>query len=110
MNISCEIIKDLLPLYHDGICSNDSKEMISEHLSHCHSCKADLEAMDKEFLIDHSKHNLEDAEVVKNLSKKWKKGMLKSMLKGILYTILIIGLILLFLITFVDYTIIPSPY
>lgn len=109
MKISCEIIKDLLPLYHDGICSNDSKEMVNEHLSLCPSCMADLEAMDVEFHIDHSQHNLEDAQVVKNLSKKWKKGMSKSMIKGILYTILIIALFLLILISFVDFTIIPSP-
>ncbi len=35
MNISCEIIKDLLPLYHDGVCSVDSTKAVEEHLEHC---------------------------------------------------------------------------
>ena len=46
MNISCDIIKDLLPLYHDEVCSDDSKTMIEEHLSHCENCRNELAAMD----------------------------------------------------------------
>lgn len=52
MKVSCEIIKDLLPLYHDEVCSNDSRAMIDEHLIECHRCKAELQAMDEEFLIN----------------------------------------------------------
>lgn len=28
MKISCEIIQDLLPLYCDGVCSQDSKQVV----------------------------------------------------------------------------------
>ena len=30
--VSCEIIKDILPLYYDNVCSDDSKRMVEEHL------------------------------------------------------------------------------
>lgn len=33
MNKQCEIIRDLLPLYMDGACSESSAQMIEEHLS-----------------------------------------------------------------------------
>ena len=46
MKISCEIIRDLLPLYHDGVCSNESKQMIEEHLSNCEKCRTELKEMD----------------------------------------------------------------
>lgn len=39
MKYSCEIVKDLLPLYHDGVCSEDSISMIDQHLDECESCK-----------------------------------------------------------------------
>ena len=39
MKISCEIIKDLLPLYQDGICSDESRKLIEEHLQSCDECK-----------------------------------------------------------------------
>lgn len=35
---NCEIIRDLLPLYQDGICSNSSKQIIEEHLYTCPDC------------------------------------------------------------------------
>jgi len=38
MNKQCEIVRDLLPLYVDGACSEASKEMIAEHLGNCASC------------------------------------------------------------------------
>ena len=101
MNISCEIIKDLLPLYHDGVCSNESKAMIEEHLAECDNCKKELDEMDEVLPVKSMKQNLSDAEAVKKLSMKWKKGMFINLLKGILSTIFIIAVILLILYCFV---------
>lgn len=42
MTISCDLVKDLLPLYHDGICSENSKQLVEEHLSECGNCKSIL--------------------------------------------------------------------
>lgn len=101
MNISCEIIKDLLPLYHDGVCSNESKAMIEEHLSGCDNCKKELDEMDEVLPVKSMKQNLSDAEAVKKLSMKWRKGMFINLLKGVLSTIFIIAVILLILYCFV---------
>ncbi len=35
----CEIIKDLLPLYADGVASEASLEMVERHLAECASCR-----------------------------------------------------------------------
>lgn len=40
MKISCNIVRDLLPLYHDKVASMESNEMVNEHLTECESCKA----------------------------------------------------------------------
>ena len=101
MNISCEIIKDLLPLYHDGVCSNESKAMIEEHLAECDKCKKELDEMDEVLPVKSMKQNLSDAEAVKKLSMKWRKGMFINLLKGVLSTIFIIAVILLILYCFV---------
>lgn len=110
MKISCEIIKDLLPLYHDGVCSNDSRAMIEDHLAECDSCKAELQAMDEALFINNKDQNLKEAEVVKNLSRRWKKGMLKSLLKGVLLTLLVIAALALVLFLFIDIRASPKPY
>lgn len=46
MNNSCEIIRDLLPLYHDNVCSETSRRMVEEHLGECDACKTVLENME----------------------------------------------------------------
>ena len=38
MKLPCEMIQDLLPLYHDGVCSEVSKTVVQEHLKGCESC------------------------------------------------------------------------
>lgn len=84
MKVSCEIIKDLLPLYHDGVCSNESRQMVEEHLSECEKCRLELKAIDNMLTIPNTKQNLDDAKAVKELSKKWKYSLTKSMMYGAL--------------------------
>ena len=43
--ISCHVIQDILPLYVDGIVSEDTKEMVEEHLRECESCRKEAEHM-----------------------------------------------------------------
>ena len=38
MNLDCEVIRDLLPLYADDACSGKSREMVEEHLQGCPDC------------------------------------------------------------------------
>lgn len=41
----CEIVKDLLPLYIDEACSEDSRRMVEEHLKSCRACKEEYRMM-----------------------------------------------------------------
>ena len=48
MKISCDIIRDLLPLYKDNVCSDASKDMVEDHLSVCQDCQEYYEQMNTE--------------------------------------------------------------
>ena len=37
--ITCQVIQDILPLYTDGCCSEDSKNLVEEHLKTCDDCR-----------------------------------------------------------------------
>lgn len=37
--MKCDIVRDLLPSYIDGLCSNESKSIIEKHLKQCEECK-----------------------------------------------------------------------
>ena len=43
MKKECEIVRDILPLYVDGVCSDASREIIVDHLKECPDCSAYLE-------------------------------------------------------------------
>ncbi|MDU7709694.1 MAG: zf-HC2 domain-containing protein [Clostridium sp.] len=45
MEITCNIIQDILPLYAEDIASQDSKKMIEEHISSCETCRNYLNEM-----------------------------------------------------------------
>ncbi|MFT4145091.1 MAG: zf-HC2 domain-containing protein [Mobilitalea sp.] len=39
MKISCKVIEDLLPLYVEDCCSEETKQLVEEHLLECEICK-----------------------------------------------------------------------
>ena len=45
MKTECEVIRDLLPLYADDVCSDGSKKLVEEHLPECPDCSALLESL-----------------------------------------------------------------
>lgn len=42
---NCSIIRDLLPLYADEVCSRESRALVNEHLQDCEFCRNALEQM-----------------------------------------------------------------
>lgn len=59
MEIKCGIIKDLLPLYIEGDCSQDTKELIDLHLAECPSCQETLRNMRSPLLAPDCLENAE---------------------------------------------------
>lgn len=47
MKISCDIIRDLLPLYAEDMVSEDSKKLVDDHLCGCDGCVKELAALKK---------------------------------------------------------------
>lgn len=95
--VSCEIIKDMLPLYYDDVCSDESKRMVEEHLVGCHSCKNELDRLKADFKLP--KEEIEtirnDSNVIKNISSFWNQSRIKSFIKGIIISALLFSLIIL---------------
>ncbi|WP_079478900.1 zf-HC2 domain-containing protein [Halobacillus salinus] len=45
MKISCDVIRDVLPLYAEDMASQDTRDLVEEHLASCENCKKRLEEM-----------------------------------------------------------------
>ena len=89
MKISCEIIQDLLPLYYDGVCSQDTKQVVEAHLKDCEKCKADLRFMEQDMKTASFQTN--DEKIVKAAAAAWKKGKNRAFIKGCLIALLFIA-------------------
>lgn len=85
MKYPCSIIIDLLPLYHDGVCSGESAEAIQGHLDECESCRVyyqTLQASDQ--LVKEQKKNDEEMQKAASLRAVKRKLLQKRMLTGVL--------------------------
>ena len=78
MKIHCDIIKDLMPLYIEGLLSEKSVELLNEHIVDCRECEALLEKM-KQPVIEIS-YNID-------MMKSFKKSLRKHTISIIATTI-----------------------
>lgn len=49
--LKCEVVRDLLPLYHDGVVSDVTKTEIERHLAWCQPCMEEYELLRKELPV-----------------------------------------------------------
>ena len=71
MNKECEVIRDLLPLYVDDVCSGTSRELIEEHLQDCPECSAILEKIRKNEIENNLREEKE--QVIEYQAKRFKR-------------------------------------
>ena len=80
--MKCEIIRDLLPLYCDGLCSEASKQEIEAHVAQCEGCRAFLAEMKEETPVPSlSQESETEARVLQGVKKKFSRGRRPSVLQ-----------------------------
>ena len=99
MKISCEIIKDLLPLYHDNVCSEESRVLIEEHLTDCCDCRVELNKYEQDVNCQTLMRN--EAKPLQTIAKVWKKDRVKAFRKG---AAIVGGIALLFILSLIGLT------
>lgn len=87
MKMNCDVIRDLLPLYADEVCSEASKALVEEHLQSCESCEKELRIMRS----GESAAIAEEVDIAQAAQKAWKKNKLRNLLLGILAAALLFG-------------------
>ncbi|MCL2426777.1 MAG: zf-HC2 domain-containing protein [Oscillospiraceae bacterium] len=94
MKISCDVISDLLPLYHDGVCNEASRKLVEEHLAECDTCVAMLAKLNDNRIDNQISAERED--VVQHHAKAVKR---KSLVVGtIIASILMIPVLTTFIV------------
>lgn len=91
--ISCEIIKDLLPLYYDEVCSVESTRLVEEHLAECKSCLLELDKIKADISLPQEvvAKNYSEGDAIKGVSDLWKRSKAKAFVIGLLGAALLFG-------------------
>lgn len=79
MNMTCDIIRDLLPLYHDGVCSADSAFAVEEHIAGCEACREELTRMDDPVAAPRPEEN----GGLRAVKRAWTRAQKRSFRKGL---------------------------
>ena len=71
MKNSCDVIRDLLPLYADDACSADSRRLVDEHLAECTECSGILKRLQNNEIENDLQ--MEKQDVIEYGAKKFRK-------------------------------------
>ncbi len=93
MKYPCNVIRDLIPLYIDKICTKESEEVIKQHLENCSDCKAYLQTIsnaDKELQLYESNENNNDFQKISSFRAIKKKILYKQIITAVIVVILLL--------------------
>lgn len=79
--MKCNVARDLLSLYFDGLCSDETRKQLEEHIEYCENCKQLKQNLEKE--LDWSGENQEWEKAITPLKKVKKKMQRKNVLIGL---------------------------
>lgn len=86
MEISCNVIRDLLPLYAEDMVSEDSKRIVDRHLEGCPACRNSLTEMRVPVEIPK-----ENGETLRNAVEEIVKTVIVSVMAAIMVIITLLG-------------------
>ena len=87
--LSCKVIEDLIPLYCEGLCSEETRTLVDAHIRDCDACRKLCEATPQEPQPE-PEQIPDEAKVFKKVNRKMKKHRLLSYGLLILVALLIL--------------------
>lgn len=88
-SITCEVAKDLIPLYSEGLCSEESGIAVREHIAECESCRRLLETPVEQEQITAVP---EEKNVFRKLNRKMKSRKVWIIILSIVLALILIAL------------------
>lgn len=93
MKLPCGLVEDMLPLYHDGVCSEESAVLMEAHLAHCDSCSQKLTMLQQE--LELPVQSAEDKKPLEKLRRSWQKNKRRYLMRGICLALSVMIVLLL---------------
>ena len=93
MKLNCNVIHDLLPLYVDQICSDESRELVDAHLTECADCSRLLQQMQSTEIETNLKSEAENVILRQASFFKRKSAVVGAVIAGIFMIPILVCLI-----------------
>lgn len=87
--VPCSIIRDLLVLYEDDVCSVESRKMIEEHIKDCEECRSIYEKSGQKLPEIYVEEEKGSRILEKAFAKMSRKVTLRSVIAGIIVVLLL---------------------
>ena len=109
--VNCNVIQDILPLYIDDTVSDDTKELVEEHLQNCEICQKVYQETKLDLANDlnvsvQTKKSSNEASDLKSFKKFFKRRKIKTILFSIVSTIILSAAVITFMnkrVTYISY-------
>ena len=88
--MDCDIIRDLLPLYADGLASEASSSQIEEHTAHCPACKKLLNEMTAPLEPEPEDEEQRIMRIFQDQRRKWRRKTLLSWAAVLMAVVLVV--------------------
>lgn len=89
--MDCNVIRDLLPLYVDDCCTQQSSSLVQEHLNTCKSCQRIYSAMKEPTQIP---LQTKTPEIKMHRIDDWKASVLQSLMLFLSFGLIVLGVML----------------
>lgn len=94
MKYSCDLIQDLLPLYCDQVCSEDSAEAVKEHIETCDNCRSLYMEMKQSASMGGAEYEKRQIASIQQVKKKMKRKNTVFGTIGIVIGILLVATVI----------------
>lgn len=85
--MNCNIVKDLIPLYIDDCCSDETSAEVKKHVEQCEDCKKTLNSMKNDFVEKESRSEIKKC----TRTNYWKASVMQSVLFLFSFLLITVG-------------------
>lgn len=89
--LDCDIVRDLLPLYHDSVVSETTMTAVRQHISTCNQCRSELEALQEELPCDQASTPVTQKKFANMMQSQKRKRILWTGISAVLIVALLVG-------------------
>lgn len=84
MKLECDIVRDLMDMYAEGLCSEASVRAVESHLSECEECRARLESLrgvqSEEIVCEIGQEDISAARSFRKVRRRWMRSVAAALL------------------------------